>query len=164
MHPTHEKLQLKIAVLTVSDTRTALTDQGGQLIQKLAQQQGFSIVDYKIVQDEPAQLSEQVLAWCHNPHIDAIISTGGTGFTPRDVTYDTIAQLFEKEMTGFGELFRLLSYEDIGARAMFSRATAGCLLQTAIYLLPGSTNAVKLGMEKLILPTIQHFVGELHRQ
>ena len=163
MHPTHEHLQLSIAVLTVSDTRTAVTDEGGQLIQQLATKQSIPVVDYCIVADEPAQITAQITAWCDNDMIDAIIVTGGTGFSPRDITYDSIVPLFAKEMTGFGELFRMLSYEQIGARAMFSRATAGCTQQTAIYLLPGSTKAVKLGMEKLIFPTIQHFVGELHR-
>lgn len=163
MHPTHKDLIVNAAVLTVSDTRTTADDQGGKLIQTLLQQAGFTVAAYQITKDEPALLRAQVEQWSANPAINTIIITGGTGFTPRDQTYDTLTPLFEKEMTGFGELFRMLSYDEIGARAMFSRATAGSLQQTAIYLLPGSTNAVQLAMRTLILPTVQHFIGELKR-
>ena len=163
MHPTHEELDVKVAVLTVSDTRTVEDDRGGKIIQDLLHEAGFTLADYDIIKDEPRLLVERMKQWHTDLAISAIIITGGTGFTPRDQTYDTITPLFDKEMTGFGELFRMLSYDEIGPRAMFSRATAGSIGQTAVYLLPGSTNAVKLGMTKLILPTVQHFIGELKR-
>lgn len=162
-HPTHDTLQVNIAVLTVSDTRTVDNDKGGALIQQLSTEAGFAVADYAIAKDEPDHLRYHIEQWSNDEAIHAIIITGGTGFTPRDQTYDTLLPLFEKEMTGFGELFRQLSYDEIGPRAMFSRSTAGVVANTAIYLLPGSTNAVQLAMSQLILPTIQHFVGELTR-
>ncbi|WP_042471399.1 MogA/MoaB family molybdenum cofactor biosynthesis protein [Bacillus ndiopicus] len=162
-HPTHHHLSIRAAILTVSDTRTIADDRSGQRIQALLEEASFTLADYQIVQDEPAEISRYVQNWCDDSTIHAIIITGGTGFTARDQTYDTVAPLFDKEMTGFGELFRTLSYNEIGAKAMFSRATAGSRKQTAIYVLPGSTNAVTLAMTQLILPTIQHFVGELQR-
>ncbi|RNC97665.1 MogA/MoaB family molybdenum cofactor biosynthesis protein [Lysinibacillus halotolerans] len=164
MHPTHAQHPIRAAILTVSDTRTKVDDLGGQRIQSLLQEASFEVIDYQISKDEPSEISKYVLEWCENQTINTIIVTGGTGFTPRDQTYDTIVPLFEKEMVGFGELFRSLSYEDIGPKAMFSRATAGSRGSTAFYLLPGSVNAVTLAMTKLILPTVQHFVGELNRR
>ncbi|MEK5232260.1 MogA/MoaB family molybdenum cofactor biosynthesis protein [Lysinibacillus sp. FSL K6-0232] len=163
MHPTHQ-LPIQAAILTVSDTRTMAEDRSGQRIHALLQEASFDIIDYQLTKDEPESILHYIHQWCDQPSINTIIVTGGTGFTPRDQTYDTIAPLFHKEMTGFGELFRLLSYEEIGPKAMFSRATAGSCQQTAIYLLPGSTNAVTLAMTKLIIPTVQHFVSELHRR
>jgi len=163
LHPTHHQQPIQAAILTVSDTRSKADDHGGQRIQTLLQEASFEIADYQISKDEPLEISKHVKYWCIDPTINTIIVTGGTGFTPRDQTYDTILPLFEKEMMGFGELFRTLSYEEIGPKAMFSRATAGSRNQTAIYVLPGSTNAVTLAMTKLILPTVQHFVGELNR-
>ena len=163
MHPTHHQLPIGAAILTVSDTRTKADDLSGHRIQTLLQEATFEVIDYQITKDEPSEIAEHVKKWCKNPTINTIIITGGTGFTPRDQTYDTIIPLFEKEMVGFGELFRSLSYEEIGPKAMFSRATAGSLEKCAIYVLPGSLNAVTLAMTKLILPTVQHFVGELNR-
>ncbi|KOY83698.1 MogA/MoaB family molybdenum cofactor biosynthesis protein [Lysinibacillus macroides] len=163
MHPTHQQLSIQAAILTVSDTRTKADDRSGQRIHTFLQEASFDIIDYQLTKDEPASILHYIQQWCARPDINTIIVTGGTGFTPRDQTYDTIVPLFDKEMTGFGELFRTLSYEEIGPKAMFSRATAGSCQQTAIYLLPGSTNAVTLAMTKLINPTVQHFVGELNR-
>lgn len=163
VHPTHQQQPIQVAILTVSDTRTKADDHAGQRIQSFLQEAAFEAVDYQLTKDEPLDIARHVKNWCSDPTINTIIVTGGTGFTPRDQTYDTILPLFEKEMMGFGELFRMLSYEEIGPKAMFSRATAGSLQQTAIYVLPGSTNAVTLAMTKLIVPTVQHFVGELKR-
>lgn len=163
MHPTHHQQPIQVAILTVSDTRTKAEDHAGQRIQSLLHEAAFEVMDYQLTKDEPLDITRHIKNWCSDPTINTIIVTGGTGFTPRDQTYDTILPLFEKEMMGFGELFRMLSYEEIGPKAMFSRATAGSLQQTAIYVLPGSTNAVTLAMTKLIVPTVQHFVGELHR-
>lgn len=163
MHPTHHQQPIQVALLTVSDTRTKANDHAGQRIQTLLQEATFEVVDYQLTKDEPRDIARYVKQWSSDPSINTIIVTGGTGFTPRDQTYDTILPLFEKEMMGFGELFRTLSYDEIGPKAMFSRATAGTIQQTAIYVLPGSTNAVSLAMTKLIVPTVQHFVGELNR-
>ncbi len=163
MHPTHHQFPIRAAILTVSDTRTKANDLGGQQIQSFLQEASFELVDYQISKDEPLEIENQIKKWCIDQKINTIIVTGGTGFTPRDQTYETILPLFEKEMMGFGELFRALSYEEIGPKAMFSRATAGSREKTAIYVIPGSPNAVALAMTKLIVPTVQHFVGELHR-
>lgn len=164
MHPSHNEKIVTVAVLTVSDSRTKETDRGGQLIMQLVKDAQFTVVDYQITKDEPTNLVQQLTKWCADESINTIIVTGGTGFTPRDQTYTTLQPFFTKEMTGFGELFRMLSYEEIGPRAMFSRATAGAIDDKAVYLLPGSTNAVKLALTQLILPTVQHFIGELKRQ
>ena len=164
MHPTHEQQRVHAAILTLSDTRTQETDKGGQTIQALLNDAQFDIVAYKILKDDAPALTAQLAAWRNDSSINTIILTGGTGFTKRDVTYDVVSQLLDKEMSGFGELFRMLSYDDIGPKAMFSRAIAGAVKSTAIYALPGSTNAVTLGMTKLIVPTVQHFLGELKRQ
>lgn len=164
MHPTHEQQHVHAAILTLSDTRTQETDKGGQTIQALLNDAQFDVVAYKILKDDASALAAQLAAWCNDSTINTIILTGGTGFTKRDVTYDVVSQLLDKEMAGFGELFRMLSYDDIGPKAMFSRAIAGAVADTAIYALPGSTNAVTLGMTKLIIPTVQHFLGELKRQ
>ena len=163
MHPTHQHETVRAAVLTVSDTRTMDTDKGGQKVQYFLSEAQFEIAAYTILKDNVDMLRHQLTEWCADDAINTIILTGGTGFTKRDVTYDAVQSVLEKEMTGFGELFRMLSYDDIGARAMFSRAIAGSVGETAIYALPGSTNAVALGMEKLIIPTVQHFLGELKR-
>ena len=164
MIPTNKFTNVNFAVLTVSDTRTVETDKSGQTIMEIVKNNQHRIADYKIVKDEFDLIVDALQNWCSaSSDVQAIIITGGTGFTPRDVTYEVVTSVFEKEMTGFGELFRHLSFEEIGTRAMFSRATAGCLNFRAIYALPGSTNAVKLGTEKLILPSVSHFLEELIR-
>ncbi|MFB9219619.1 MogA/MoaB family molybdenum cofactor biosynthesis protein [Kurthia sibirica] len=163
MHPTHNEHAISAAILTVSDTRTEKTDSSGLYIHEALSAASFSIQAYLIEKDEPLRLIEHIKKWCQNPSINTIIVTGGSGFSPRDQSFEALTPLFEKEMTGFGELFRSLSYDAIGPKAMFSRATAGCRQQTAIYLIPGSKNAVTLAMKQLIIPTVQHFVGELNR-
>ncbi|MFF2443449.1 MogA/MoaB family molybdenum cofactor biosynthesis protein [Priestia megaterium] len=163
-HDSNQSTPVGTAVLTVSDTRTSRDDKSGKEIQHLLTKQQHIIHEYCIVKDEISSITSTVKSWCNNPHIQVIIITGGTGFTPRDVTYEAISNLLEKEIQGFGELFRSLSYTEIGPKAMFSRAIAGSFNRRAIYALPGSTNAVKLAVNKLILPTCQHFVEELHRQ
>lgn len=163
MHPTHQHEIVRAAILTVSDTRTIDTDKGGQKVQHFLNEAQFNIAAYTILKDDFEALHSQLVAWCADDSINTIILTGGTGFSKRDVTYDVVTSVLEKEMPGFGELFRMLSYDEIGPRAMLSRAIAGAVGETAIYALPGSTNAVALGMEKCIIPTIQHFLGELKR-
>lgn len=163
MHKSHEQLTPRFAVCTVSDTRTVETDEAGQMILQLVSEQGFAINHYAIVKDELADLQSLVTSLAARDDLDVVIFTGGTGFTPRDVTDEAIAPAFQKDMHSFGELFRMRSYEYIGARAMLSRAVAGTINQKMIYLLPGSTKAVELAMVEFILPTVQHIVGEMHR-
>jgi len=162
---THNPLaRVQAAVLTVSDTRNTNNDESGKLIKTLLIEKNHSVVDYKITKDDKSSIVAIVDSWIKNSEIQVIILTGGTGFTPRDVTYEAISNMLEKEMQGFGELFRGLSYTEIGPKAMFSRAIAGSIKDKAIYALPGSTNAVNLAMVNLILPTCQHFLEELKRK
>ncbi|MGG0176351.1 MogA/MoaB family molybdenum cofactor biosynthesis protein [Gottfriedia acidiceleris] len=164
MHKHNEKAIVNAAVLTVSDTRTVENDESGKLIKALLDEQKHIVHDYKITKDEIALIDSIVRSWSEDETIQVIIITGGTGFTKRDVTYEAISKMLDKEMQGFGELFRSLSYTEIGPKAMFSRAIAGSFHDKAIYVIPGSKNAVNLAMTKLILPTCQHFVEELNRQ
>jgi molybdenum cofactor biosynthesis protein B len=151
-----------IAVVTVSDTRTPETDTSGQLIRSLAEAAGHQIVDYRIVKDEPDQVA-QALADFSAGVARLIIFNGGTGISRRDRTYDVISKQLEKTLPGFGELFRMLSFAEVGAAAMLSRATAGVYRERVVVSVPGSPNAVGLAMEKLILPEIQHLAWELIR-
>jgi molybdenum cofactor biosynthesis protein B len=154
---------IRCAVLTVSDTRTEETDTSGSLIRQLLASAGHEVVDYRIVKDEPEQIRERLEQWTGRDGIDAILSNGGTGIANRDTTYDVIAGLLEKRLDGFGELFRMLSYAEIGAAAMLSRAVAGVYRRRVIVAMPGSTNAVRLAMERLVVPEIAHMVYELRK-
>ena len=154
--------EIALAVVTVSDTRTPETDTSGQTIQRLAQAAGHQIVGYRIVQDEPEQVQQALDDFAAGP-AQLVIFNGGTGISRRDRTYDVISRALEKTLPGFGEIFRMLSYEQVGAAAMLSRATAGVYRDTVIVSTPGSTKAVELAMEKLILPEIQHLAWELTR-
>lgn len=160
-HPDTAAVAIRCAVITVSDTRTPDTDRSGQLIQHLLQEAGHELVAYAIVKDEPTQIQEQLEQLSQHPTLDAIIVNGGTGIAPRDTTYDAIALLLEKTLPGFGELFRWLSYQDIGSRAIASRAIAGVFRQRLVFSVPGSAGAVKLAMQALILPELQHLVHQL---
>ncbi|MBD1852386.1 MogA/MoaB family molybdenum cofactor biosynthesis protein [Leptolyngbya sp. GB1-A1] len=161
-HPDKQPIAVTCAVITVSDTRTPETDRSGQLIQELLQQAGHSIADYILIPDEPDQIQTHLQRLSQRSEIQAIIFSGGTGIAPRDTTYDAIEQQLDKILPGFGELFRFLSYQEIGSRAMASRAVAGVCGSQLIFSLPGSTNAVKLAMEKLILPELGHLVRLLN--
>lgn len=154
---------VRCAVLTVSDTRTPATDTSGTLIHDLLQQRNHEVADYRIVPDEPDAIRDTLDAWAERPDVDAILSNGGTGIAARDTTYDVIAAVLDKRLDGFGELFRMLSYEEIGAAAMLSRATAGVFRGCVVVAMPGSTNAVRLAMEKLILPELAHIVFEMRK-
>ncbi len=151
-----------VAIVTVSDTRTTETDKSGQTIRALCEEAGHIIVDYRIVKDEPDQV-QQALDDFTTGDARIIIFNGGTGISQRDRTYDVISRNLEKTLSGFGELFRMLSYEEIGSAAMLSRATAGTYRGKLIVSTPGSTGAVRLAMQKLILPEMQHLAWELLR-
>jgi molybdopterin adenylyltransferase len=148
-------------VLTVSDTRTAETDTSGRAIRELLEAAGHRLSGHAIVRDEPAQVREQVIAHCGNAATQVIITTGGTGITSRDGTYEAVNGLLEKRLDGFGELFRMLSFEEIGSAAMMSRATAGSTRGKVVFVLPGSENAVRLAMTRLIIPELAHVVQQV---
>ncbi|WP_414529014.1 MogA/MoaB family molybdenum cofactor biosynthesis protein [Nodularia chucula] len=159
-HPNSGKTVI-CAVITVSDTRNPQTDKSGQIIQDLLVAAHHVVEIYKILKDEPVQIQEQIELLSRNTNLDVLIFNGGTGIAPRDTTYDAIEKLLEKTLPGFGELFRFLSYHEIGSRAIASRAVAGVYQNKLIFSLPGSSNAVRLGMEKLILPEMVHLVSQL---
>lgn len=154
--------QIRIAVLTVSDTRTKQTDHGGALVQQLAKADKLEVVAYEVRKDDAEGIREILMEWLRREDVDVVITTGGTGIAQRDVTLEAVRPFFEKEMVGFGELFRYLSFtEDVGTRALLSRTGAGVAANKAVFVLPGSMGAVKLAMERLILPEIRHIVFEL---
>jgi molybdopterin adenylyltransferase len=148
-------------VLTISDTRDEASDTGGAAIVESLTSAGHVVAGRKVVRDDPATVANVVRG--ATVTADVIITTGGTGITSRDSTYEAIANLLDKNLDGFGELFRMLSYEQIGAAAMLSRACAGTIRRTAVFSLPGSEKAVRLAMTKLILPELGHVVRELRR-
>jgi molybdenum cofactor biosynthesis protein B len=162
-HKSHAPSSVSCFVLTVSDTRTDATDTGGQAIRDLLEASGHTIAGHAIVRDDPDAVTRTVSGCLADQSTQVIITTGGTGITSRDGTYEAIDRLLEKRLTGFGELFRMLSYHQIGPAAMMSRATAGRAQGKAIFVLPGSPDAVRLAMTKLILPELGHVVQQLKR-
>jgi molybdenum cofactor biosynthesis protein B len=150
-------------VLTVSDTRTPETDTSGRAIADLLSHAGHTVAGRALVKDEPHEVRASIERELTSRAVDAIITTGGTGITSRDSTYEAVVGLLDKRLDGFGELFRMLSYQDIGAAAMMSRATAGLARGRIVIVLPGSENAVRLAMEKLILPELRHMVQQGRR-
>ena len=160
-HPDSPGNTVTCAVITVSDTRNPETDKSGQMIQQLLMAADHVVGVYKIIKDEPTQIQAQIELLGNNTNLDVVICNGGTGIAPRDTTYDAIEKLLEKTLPGFGELFRFLSYQEIGSRAIASRAVAGVYHNKLIFSLPGSSNAVRLGMEKLILPEMAHLVSQM---
>ena len=165
-HTEHQELSkntpVRCAVITVSDTRTEETDKSGALMKSLLEEKGFELVHYQIIPDEP----DQIVSLLENltATAEAILFNGGTGISKRDTTFEAISSRLEKTLPGFGELFRMLSYEEIGAASMLSRATAGLYKSTLIFSTPGSSNAVQLAMEKLIIPQLKHLTWEVIRQ
>ena len=151
------------AVLTVSDTRTLADDRSGALVVELLEAAGHASAERRIVPDEPVQVATAVREFVAAAGIDAVLITGGTGIAARDQTPDALRGLFTRELPGYGELFRMLSYQEIGAAAMLSRAVGGVIGQTIVLLMPGSTAAVRLAMEKLIVPEIGHLVAHARR-
>jgi molybdenum cofactor biosynthesis protein B len=148
-------------VLTVSDTRDESTDQSGQLIKTLLGEHGHRLAGYRIVKDEPAEIESLLKQTLTHGEIEAVIVNGGTGIAPRDGTYEVIAGLLDKRLDGFGEIFRFLSYQDIGSAAMMSRAVAGAAQGKVLISLPGSKGAVELAMRRLVLPELGHLVSQL---
>lgn len=141
---------LRCAVLTISDTRTAADDRSGDLLVELLTADGHRLADRSLCADDIYQIRAIVSRWVADPQIDVIVTTGGTGFTGRDSTPEALAPLFDKTILGFGELFRQISYQDIGASTIQSRALGGLANATLIFALPGSANAVRTGWEKIL--------------
>jgi len=148
------ELLVRIAVLTVSDTRTVETDTSGRMAADLLKAAGHEVAAHRIVKDDIAAVREQFQAWIADDNIDVIIATGGTGITPRDITPEALEPLVSKPIPGFGELFRYLSYLEIGTSAMHSGAGAGLSTKAYVFFLPGSTKEVRLGVEKIIVPQL----------
>lgn len=160
-HPDLDAPAVCCGVITVSDTRSPETDKSGQLIKDLLVAAGHSIGCYQVVRDDPEAIA-QWLDSLEDQRLEAVIFNGGTGIAPRDNTYDVVERFLEKQLPGFGEIFRQLSYVEIGSRAIASRAVAGTYRNKLIFSLPGSSAAVRLGMEALILPEIRHLIRQLH--
>jgi molybdenum cofactor biosynthesis protein B len=148
----------RVATLTLSDTRTAEDDEGGRVLGELLRAQGFLVASHAIVREDPEFIVRAIEALVSRDDVDAVIMTGGTGVAPRDQTIEAILPLFDKTIDGFGEAFRRLSWEDIGPRAILSRAAAGVVRQRVVVALPGSVKAVRLAVEQLIGPTLAHAV------
>lgn len=148
-------------MLTISDTRAKDDDRSGQIIRQHLSYRNHRVAAYEIVKDNADEITNTLTRWIMDDSIEAIITNGGTGISGRDVTYGAITALLDKELPGFGELFRMLSWSDIGPAAMLSRATAGVAHGTVLFSTPGSSNAVTLAMEKLIGPELGHIVHEL---
>ncbi|CAN5761876.1 molybdenum cofactor biosynthesis protein MoaB [soil metagenome] len=151
---------VRVGVLTVSDTRDAHGDLSGAMIRSLLESNGHVVLAQAIVKDERGAIASIVVDWTIDDWLDALIVTGGTGVASRDTTPEAVEPLFERVLPGFGELFRMLSFEEVGSAAMLSRAQAGVVRKKPVLLLPGSRNAVKLAMERLILPELRHLVFE----
>jgi molybdenum cofactor biosynthesis protein B len=153
-----------VAVVTVSDTRTPETDVNRQYIERRMAERGHVVAAYRLIRDEPDQVAAALDELAALESVRLILFNGGTGIAPRDTTYDVISRMLEKTLPGFGELFRHLSYQEVGAAAMLSRATAGVYKQTLVFSMPGSPNAVEVALEKLILPEINHLAWEVVRK
>ncbi len=149
-------IPVNVAVLTVSDTRTLETDTSGKLIVNRLTEVGHRIVAHEIVVDSELKIRAKLAQWIADDGVDVIIATGGTGVTPRDVTPEALAPLVTKHIPGFGELFRWVSFEEIGASTIQSRADAALCGSTYVFLLPGSTGGVRTGLEKILIPQLDH--------
>jgi len=152
-------------IITVSDTRDKSNDHSGQLIQNLLTEGGYNIVDYTIVKDDYDGIRQLLRQAASHRNVDVVLLSGGTGIAPKDMTYEAVRSLLNKEMPGFGELFRHLSFiEDIGSAAILSRAIAGTISSMAVFSMPGSQAAVKLAMEKIIIPELPHILNEIRKK
>ena len=152
-----------VAILTISDTRTPETDTGGDIAQELLQGAGQEVVERQIIRDEVSGIRNSLIDLLARSDVDAVITTGGTGISARDTTYEVVERMVEKRLDGFGEIFRMLSYEEIGSAAIMSRALAGSVGSKFVASLPGSRNAVRLAVEKLLVPELSHIVFELRK-
>ncbi|MBW8883789.1 MAG: molybdenum cofactor biosynthesis protein MoaB [Planctomycetia bacterium] len=165
-HQQHEAqgpTAVRCAVITVSDSRTLETDAGGRSVIDHLKAAGHAIVCREIVPDEPSRMKPLLVSLRDRDDVDVIVMTGGTGITSRDQTYETVNELLDKPLPGYGEIFRMLSYQDIGPAAILSRAVGGLMGRKVLLTMPGSPAAVRLAMEKIIVPQIPHLVREARR-
>jgi molybdenum cofactor biosynthesis protein B len=162
-HRSQAPVSLNLAVLTVSDSRTVETDTSGALIVELVEGAGHRVVERAIVPDEPEQMRPLLERWVLDPELHAILLTGGTGVSARDQTFETVSGLITRPLPGFGELFRMLSYAEIGPACMLSRAVGGLIGRVAVLVMPGSRAAVQLAMTKIVLPELPHLVREARK-
>jgi molybdenum cofactor biosynthesis protein B len=160
-HKEKGKKSIRCYLITVSDTRDKTTDTSGRTVEKLLVDEGHQTAGYRIVKDDPPEIEAALVEALGGVNTDAVIVNGGTGIAPRDGTYEVVSRFLEKKLDGFGEIFRYLSYLDIGSAAVMSRAAAGTARGKILISLPGSKGAVTLAMEKLILPEIRHMVSQL---
>ena len=158
-----ERGPVAVSVVTVSDSRTEETDTNGQWLRAAIEAGGHHLADYRVIRDEAGEVEDALRAMGFGPG-RVIVFNGGTGIAPRDTTYDVLSRALEKPIPGFGELFRMLSWEQVGAAAMLSRATAGVYRDRVVFSVPGSPAAVKLAWEKLIEPELQHLAWLVHRE
>lgn len=162
-HPHPRGARARVAVLTVSDTRTVDTDVTGRTIRELLEADGHAVFDSAILPDDADRVQDRVRDWLGREECDGVLVNGGTGISRRDRTYEAIAALIDRRLDGFGELFRSLSYGEIGSAAMLSRAVGGIASGRIVFAMPGSPKAATLAMQKLILPEIGHILGELRK-
>lgn len=162
-HDLKQHVKANFAVIIVSDTRDEKTDESGKIAKRLIIDAGHQVLSYKIIRNDKTLIQTTIKEILQNPKINVIVTSGGTGISKHDITVDTVNELLGKRIEGFGELFRKLSYEEIGEAAMISRATAGTIDGTLVFCLPGSKNAVKLALSKLILPGLGHTLWEANR-
>jgi molybdenum cofactor biosynthesis protein B len=162
-HRAYAPNTLAFAVLTASDSRDETDDRSGGVIAELLQAAGYRLIARQVLPDEIETIRSATEALVENSEVDVIVLTGGTGLAPRDISVEAVSPLLKRKIEGFGELFRTLSYQEIGAAAMLSRACAGVSGRTAVFVIPGSPKAAKLAMESLILPEIGHLLGQLRR-
>jgi molybdopterin adenylyltransferase len=154
---------VRVAILTISDTRTPETDTGGDVAEELLVDAAQEVVERRIVRDEVVGIRNNLVDLLARSDVDAVLTTGGTGISARDTTYEVVERMLEKQLDGFGEIFRMLSYEEIGSAAIMSRALAGSVGSKFVASLPGSRNAVRLAVEKLLVPELAHIVFELRK-
>ena len=162
-HKQHAPAHVRVFVVTVSDSRTEETDTSGRAARELVEAAGHVVAGYRIVKDEPAEVAAIIRRIADERIADVVVTNGGTGITARDSTYEAVVGLLDKTLDGFGEIFRMLSFAEIGSAAMMSRAIGGVHKHVAVFALPGSTGAVKLALTKLIIPELGHLVFESHR-
>jgi len=162
-HKQHAPRKVRVFVVTVSDSRTEAEDTSGRAAQDMIEAAGHAVAGYRLLRDEPAEVAALIRRIADERTADVVVTSGGTGITTRDSTYEAVASLLDKRLDGFGELFRMLSFAEIGSAAMMSRAVAGVHNGVAVFATPGSTAAVKLALEKLIIPELGHLVFEVHR-
>jgi molybdenum cofactor biosynthesis protein B len=155
--------RVSVCVITVSDTRTLETDTGGARVEELLVAAGHPVLERSIVPDEAGAIAKALRATLGRDGVDAVVLTGGTGVAPRDVTPEAVEPLLDRVVPGFGELFRMLSYQQIGSAALLSRALAGLACGRVVFVLPGSRGAVQLAMEKLVLPELGHLLAEARK-